>query len=142
MIRLFASSEKETDMKVFEFEILTSAPLRRIVGSEITSLAYDENLMHLVITTTNGFVSIIGAPIDVNNFEIEPGGVVESIGSVGVSFNNKRSLRPSGEAHTCIETTNDTITISGTYDDMSHAGTSFVSSEDNKKNLTSRGVVK
>lgn len=129
-------------MKVFEFEILNSAPLRRIVGSEITSLAYDENLMHLVITTTNGFVSIIGAPIDVNNFEIEPGGVVESIGSVGVSFNNKRSLRPSGEAHTCIETTNGTITISGTYDDMSHAGTSFVSSEDNKKNLTSRGVVK
>lgn len=129
-------------MKVFEFEILTSAPLRRIVGSEITSLAYDENLMHLVITTTNGFVSIIGAPIDVNNFEIDPGGVVESIGSVGVSFNNKRSLRPSGEAHTCIETTNGTITISGTYDDMSHAGTSFVSSEDNKKNLTSRGVVK
>lgn len=129
-------------MKVFEFEILTSAPLRRTVGSEITSLAYDENLMHLVITTTNGFVSIIGAPIDVNNFEIEPGGVVESIGSVGVSFNNKRSLRPSGEAHTCIETTNGTITISGTYDDMSHAGTSFVSSEDNKKNLTSRGVVK
>ena len=87
-------------------------------------------------------MSIIGAPIDVNNFEIEPGGVVESIGSVGVSFNNKRSLRPSGEAHTCIETTNGTITISGTYDDMSHAGTSFVSSEDNKKNLTSRGVVK
>lgn len=129
-------------MKVFEFEILTSAPLRRIVGSEITSLAYDENLMHLVITTTNGFVSIIGAPIDVNNFEIEPGGTVKSIGSVGVSFNNKRSLRLSGEAHTCIETTNGTITISGTYDDMSHAGTSFVSSEDNKKNLTSRGVVK
>ena len=129
-------------MKVFEFEILTSAPLRRIVGSEIISLAYDENLMHLVITTTNGFVSIIGAPIDVENFEIEPGGTVKSIGSVGVSFNNKRSLRPSGEAHTQIETTNGTITISGTYDDMSHAGTSFVSSEDNKKNLTSRGVVK
>lgn len=129
-------------MKVFEFEILTSAPLRRIVGSEITGLAYDENLMHLVITTTNGFVSIIGAPIDVENFEIEPGGTVKSIGSVGVSFNNKRSLRPSGEAHTQIETTNGTITISSTYDDMSHAGTSFVSSEDNKKNLTSRGVVK
>lgn len=129
-------------MKVFEFEILTSAPLRRIVGSEITSLAYDENLMHLVITTTNGFVSIIGAPIDVENFEIEPGGTVKSIGSVGVSFNNKRSLRPGGEAHTQIETTNGTITISGTYDDMSHAGTSFVSSEDNKKNLSSRGVVK
>ena len=127
-VRLSASSEKETDMKVFEFEILTSAPLRRIVGSEITSLSYDENLMHLVITTTNGFVSIIGAPIDVENVEIEPGGTVKSIGSVGVSFNNKRSLRPSGEAHTQIETTNGTITISGTYDDMSHTCVSFVSS--------------
>lgn len=125
-------------MKVFEFEIRTSASLCRIIGSEITSLTYDEDLMHLVITATNGFVSIIGAPIDVNNFEIEPGGVVKSIGSVVVSFNNKRSLRPSGEAHTCIETTNGTITISGTYDDMSHTCVSFVSSEDNKKNLSSR----
>lgn len=125
-------------MKVFEFEIRTSASLCRIIGSEITSLAYDEDLMHLVITTTNGFVSVIGAPIDVENFEIKPGGVVKSIGSDGVSFNNKMSLRSSGEAHTYIETTNGTITISGTYDDMSHACTSFVSSEDNKKNLTSR----
>lgn len=47
-----------------------------------------------------------------------------------------------GEAHTCIETTNGTITISGTYDDMSHTCVSFVSSEDNKKNLSSRGIVK
>lgn len=125
-------------MKVFEFEIRTSASLCRIIGSEITSLAYDEDLMHLVITTTNGFVSVIGAPVDVENFEIEPGGTVKSIGSTGVSFNNKKSLRPSGEAHTCIETTNGTITISGTYDDMSHACTSFVSSEDNKKNFSSR----
>lgn len=90
-------------MKVFEFEIRTSASLCRIIGSEITSLAYDEDLMHLVITTTNGFVSVIGAPIDVENFEIEPGGVVKSIGSDGVSFNNKMSLRSSGEAHTYIE---------------------------------------
>ena len=64
-IRLSVSSKKETDMKVFEFEIRTSASLCRIIGSEITSLAYDEDLMHLVITTTNGFVSIIGAPIKV-----------------------------------------------------------------------------
>ena len=87
---------------------------------------------------SENLVAGIGAPIDVEKFEIEPGGIVKSIGSTGVSFNNKKSLRPSGEAHTCIETTNGTITISGTYDDMSHACTSFVSSEDNKKNLTSR----
>ena len=129
-------------MKVFEFEIRTSASLCRLIGSEITSLSYDEDLMHLVITTTNGFVSIIGAPLDVENFEIKPGGIVKSIGSTGVSFNIKNALRPSGEAHTCIETTNGTITISGTYDDMSHACTSFVSSEDNKKNLTSRWLAK
>ena len=87
-------------------------------------------------------MSIIGAPIDVENFEIKTGGIVKSVGSDGVSFNNKRSLRPSGEAHTHIETTNGTITISGTYDDMSHACVSFVSSEDNKKNLSSRWLAK
>lgn len=125
-------------MKVFEFEIRTSAALCRLIGSEIISLAYDEDLMHLVITTTNGFVSIIGSPLDVENFEIDPGGIVKSIGSSGVSFKLKNALRTDGEAHTYIETTNGTITISGTYDDMSHACTSFVSSEDNKKNLTSR----
>lgn len=87
-------------------------------------------------------MSIIGSPLDVENFEIEPGGIIKSIGSDGVSFNNKMSLRSSGEAHTYIETTNGTITISGTYDDMSHTCTSFVSSEDNKKNFSSRWLVK
>lgn len=112
-------------MKVFEFEILTGAPLRRIVGSEIISLAYDEDLMHLIITTTNGFVSVIGAPVDVDNFEIEPGGVVKSVGSDGVSFNLKNTLRTDGEAHTRIETTNGTIAISGNYNDMSRAHVSL-----------------
>lgn len=125
-------------MKVFEFEIRTSAALCRLIGSEIISLAYDEDLMHLVITTTSGFVSIIGAPVDVDNFEIKSGGTVKSVGSTGVSFNLKNALRTDGEAYTHIETTKGIITISGTYDDMSHACTSFVSSEDNKKNLTSR----
>lgn len=83
-------------------------------------------------------MSIIGSPLDVENFEIKPGGIVKSIGSTGVSFKLKNALRIDGEAHTYIETTNGTITISGTYDDMSHACTSFVSSEDNKKNFSSR----